>query len=390
MESRLTESQRSRLAERAAPRQDDLRDVVLPDLPEVPGMISPAEGRYLYWLTSRGYTGAGAVVEVGSWLGRSTIHLAAGLRQSGYHDALHCYDRFVWSKDHGTKATMPLEPGDDFQPYFERNVRPVYPRVKVYRKDLRDVIWEGGPIEILFLDAPKRLPAISDVLAAFGPSLVPGLSVIVMQDYLHFPSYALSTVLCTLGDRLEPIHVVKEASTVTMAVRAPLDFRDAQPLDWNFKRWTKEQALAAWDRILEPLPPAAKERLGPGITMLLHDLGEVEAAARIARNLTIGPGMAGAWRRWAQTSLYDRYQPIFDAAGFRSSRRPRGNRPAPGRTAKKKRRISGKLLHKAWRAPYLKSRTLARGILQMLGLWEPPATAPPREDRRGSSGSRGD
>src|SRR5262245_49516528 len=171
----LTTEQRSRLEERRR-RPFDPLSVDLPVLPQVPGMIREEEGRYLYWLTSRAYAGAGAVVEVGSWLGRSTIHLAAGLRDAGYHDALHCFDQFSWRRSHGLKAPLPLSKGEDFQPYFERNVRPVCPSVRVTKTAIRDLSWDGGPVEILFLDAPKTLPDLSSILAVFGPHLMPGLS----------------------------------------------------------------------------------------------------------------------------------------------------------------------------------------------------------------------
>src|SRR6185369_14134011 len=95
-ESTPEPEQALRLAERQRPRFSDFSDVKLPSLPDVPGMISEAEGRYLYWLTSQTYTGRGTVVEVGTWLGRSTIHLAAGLRDAGHPDALHCFDQFLW------------------------------------------------------------------------------------------------------------------------------------------------------------------------------------------------------------------------------------------------------------------------------------------------------
>ena len=87
--------QSARLAERLTPRFSNFSDVALPSMPALPGLVSEAECRYLYWLTSRGYTGAGAVVEVGTWLGLSTLHLACGLGTAGYSEALHCFDQFV-------------------------------------------------------------------------------------------------------------------------------------------------------------------------------------------------------------------------------------------------------------------------------------------------------
>lgn len=341
----LSETQSARLAERATPRQDGFEDVVLPDLPELPGMVSPPERRYLYWLTSRGYAGAGAVVELGPWLGRSTIHLAMGLRENGYHDVLHSYDRFIWDALQGTKASLPLQPGDDFQPYFERHVRPIYPQIQVHRQDLHQAVWSGEPIEILFMDAPKRLPMIGSTLAAFGPSLIPGTSVIVMQDYLHFASYAIAVVMCTLGDCLEPIHVVVGGSTVTMAVRKPLDLGAAQPLALNFRNWSTEKAMAVWARVLEPLHPVARARLEPGLAMLLHDLGDIETAVDWLKHLDQSDRLLGQWRRFAKTSLYPRYRPLFEALGIEGTYQPpqrqleRTARPLAGRLRDRSRSI---------------------------------------------------
>ena len=323
MPPKLSEDQSARVAERSRPRRSDFREVTLPDLPKVPGMISNSDRRYLYWLASQCYTGTGAVVEVGTWLGLSTIHLGAGLRDAGWDDVLHCYDRFRWSAGHAAKARLPLRSGDDFQPYFERNVRPIYPGVKVTRGDLADLVWTGGPIEILFLDAPKHLPAISDTLAVFGPALVPGLSLIALQDYTHFPSYSLAAVLSTLGDHLELVHVVERGGTASFAVRKRLDFGHAQPLAWDFRRWSKQQAIETWDRVLEPLGEYGRRRLEPGLAMLLYDLGEVEAACDCVRRLSFDEQMTERWRGFAESLLYFKYKPLFAARRIRPTLRGR-------------------------------------------------------------------
>lgn len=328
----LSPEQSARLAERSAPRRSDFMEVALPVLPAVPGMVSEAECRYLYWLTSRGYTGAGAVVEVGPWLGLSTLHLAAGLRDAGFPAALHCYDQFVWRGDHVRKSLTPLRRGDDFQPCFERNVRPLYPDLRVTRSELRHLAWTGGPIEILFLDAPKHLVDFSWALAALGPSLVPGLSLLVMQDFLHPPAYALPAVLSRLGGCLRPLHVVQRGSTVGFAVTRPLDLGRAQPIDWNFSRWSPAEIRENWERVTESLPPDARVRLWVGAALLLYRRKETRRAREIVRRLAHDPEMGPHLEAQAAGILFRDYRTLFRAAGVRppppDQRPPRGVRPA--------------------------------------------------------------
>jgi len=328
----LSPEQRARLAERSLPRSSDFNEVVLPRLPAVPGLVSEAECRYLYWLTSRGYTGAGAVVEVGTWLGLSTIHLAAGLRDAGFPEALHCYDQFVWRGDHVRKGVLPLRRGDDFQPYFERNVRPVYPGLRVTRSELRHLVWAGGPIEILFLDAPKHLVDMSWALAALGPFLVPDLSVLVMQDYLHPPAYALPAVVSRLGQSLRPLHVVRGGSTVGFMVTQPLEIGRAQPIHWNFSRWSLAEITDNWARVSGSLPPEARVQLWVGAALLLYRRRETRQARDILHRLALDPEMGPHLQPQAATILYRDYRPLFRAAGLQPPppdlRPPTGVRPA--------------------------------------------------------------
>jgi len=57
---------------------------VLPPLPRVPTMLTPEERLYLHWLGAVVWSGRGCVVEIGPWLGGSTVCLAAGMRASGH------------------------------------------------------------------------------------------------------------------------------------------------------------------------------------------------------------------------------------------------------------------------------------------------------------------
>jgi hypothetical protein len=315
----LTPAQQARIAARCIPRLSDWSEVSLPALPDVPGMISHTERRFLYWLTSQGYAGVGAVVEVGTWLGRSSIHLAAGLRDAGFHEALWCYDRFIWDAPHRRKAPLQLEQGESFQPQFEANVRPVYPLVRVAAGDLKDITWTGGPIELLVLDAPKRLPEISAALSIFGPHLIPGVSLLVLQDFLHAPSYDLPTVIGSLTGVLAPVHALQRSGTVTFGLKDAMNVSGAQPIAWNGRRWSEAQARAAWQNLVRWLPGEAGARLAPGLAFLLHDLGATEAAQAELSRLPMDDRAEARWRHYAESSLYERYRPLFQCIGIRPS-----------------------------------------------------------------------
>jgi hypothetical protein len=259
------------------------------------------------------------VVEVGTWLGRSTVHLASGLRDAGFGESLWCFDRFIWDAQHARRTRLSLPVGASFQAEFERNVRPIYPGVRVSAGDLKEIVWRGGPIEILVLDAPKRLREISAALAIFGPHLVPGLSLVVFQDFMHTPSYSLPAVISCLGSKLRAIHVLRRSATVSFAVESALNVTKAQPVEWNFRGWSAARATATWHEQMDRLPPASRERLAPGLAMLLFDIGESAAACAYLAGLPRDEAMIERWRHYAEASIYERYRPLFDVVGVRPS-----------------------------------------------------------------------
>jgi hypothetical protein len=309
---RLNPIQRERLARRSVPFQSDFLDVRLPELPRLPGMITTQEQQYLYWLTSEGFTGSGVVVEVGTWLGRSTIHLGAGLLANGYSSHLHCFDKYVWIKAYEAPRLNPgftLEEGADFKPYFERNVCPVYPNVRVTKTAIDELTWDEGPIEILFLDAPKSFRDITTALVKFGPYLIPDLSIIVFQDYLHAPSYPIASVVSVLP-QLQLLHVVPNSSTAAFAVRGPMAY-EKPPLEWYYTRWSTEEIFSNWKKILDPLSPQPRSFIEPGLCLLLFDLGRKEEAIRYLRRITFTPEGRERWQFLGSVASNARYKELF-------------------------------------------------------------------------------
>jgi hypothetical protein len=166
------------------------RDVVLPpDAVGIPTMLSKAERRLLYSL-ARDYAGGdSAIVDAGCFFGGSTAALLAGVldrKEPWRGPPVESYDlfrveAFTISKFFGDDPTVRV--GDSFRPRFDAHVaRFDVPHV-VHEGDITEIGWSGGPIDVLFLDVLKSWEINDAVLRDFFPSLVPGRSVIVHQDY---------------------------------------------------------------------------------------------------------------------------------------------------------------------------------------------------------------
>jgi predicted O-methyltransferase YrrM len=153
----------------------------------IPTMLSKAERRLLYTL-ARDYAGDGAIVDAGCFLGGSTAALLAGVqdRADGSVSRVTSYDLFRMDA-----LTMPkffpddgsLQVGESFRQRFDDHVARFDVPHEVREGDITELGWSGEPIDVLFLDVLKSWEINDAVLRDFFPSLVPGRSVVVHQDY---------------------------------------------------------------------------------------------------------------------------------------------------------------------------------------------------------------
>ncbi len=300
----------------ARPLMSDFAEVSLPELPTLPGMTSEAECRYLFWMGSSKLRGTGDVVEVGSWLGRSSIHIAAGLAASGKQTHLHCFDGFSWASGDSNVIDLPLKKGDSFEQYFLENVSAFADRITSQRTKIKDIRWSGKPIEFLFLDAPKKQSDMTRCLEVFGSSLVPGSATLAIQDYLYFPAYSLAVCCHQLADHLSLKQVVLGGSTVAFHVTGPLDFEKIKPDDWDIRTWSVAKVQAVWDEILAPLPGKSRERLEPGRALHLYDVGAKQEALDAIRALPMSEFQRHKIKRLTSSHYYLSYPELFTAAGF--------------------------------------------------------------------------
>jgi hypothetical protein len=159
------------------------------------GMTTIEEQNFLENYASTLFSGKGEIVDLGCWLGSTTIPLAKGLSQNNRERAklrkIHSFDLFRW-EDYmedcvrGTSIHARFHQGDSFLEEFLERIAPWSNLIKIYPGDLHQTSWNGEEIELLLIDAMKSWELSRDILKNFFPFLIPGTSYMFQQDFAHY------------------------------------------------------------------------------------------------------------------------------------------------------------------------------------------------------------
>ncbi len=215
-------------APRDMPREPwrDVDACVLEATRAIPTMLSEAEQRLYHWLAARWYTGAGAIVELGCFAGGSTARLAEGLRLSGRDGHIHAFDRFrvneAGKRQHLYPAGIPAFEGEDLLPLARRLLAPWQKRISLHPGQIESQLWSGGAIELLVMDASKTTATADRFAGMFFPSLIPGRSLVVQQDYLHWKQPWVAAQMELMADAFRPVAHAPH-HTVVFRCEAPVD-----------------------------------------------------------------------------------------------------------------------------------------------------------------------
>lgn len=296
--------------------------------PGVPTMVSRAEQRYLFWLARTQWRDEGHVVEIGPWLGGSTLCLARGMERArpAAHHRLHAFDNFTWRGFMARFAALPLADGESFERFFRANVATQAARIAVHARTLPDeptpldaeatgvrgraapplapFAWDARePVEILFVDGAKSWRGMRWLLAHVAGSLAPG-ALLVCQDFKHWGSSWVPLFVARVAEQLELVHVVRRGSTATFRLTRPLAPAALEALPDDAAALEPAGALADLDAMARWIDTtgdalgAAHVRLG-GVQFLAQLGREREALARFEE-------VQGAWPlRGAKGQLED-------------------------------------------------------------------------------------
>jgi hypothetical protein len=252
-----------------------------PEAKAVPTMLSAEEGKMLCWLGEHYFQGQGAIVELGCFLGGSTVRLASGLQRSGQPWTMHSYDRFLIDEPHKHqflyRAGYEKFDGQDMLPVFEKHAQPFAPNIIAHRGNVEEHPWAPQPIEILFVDLAKSVSTQEFILEQFFTSLIPGRSIIVQQDYLFFHTPWLVAVMELLHPKIELISWARDHSVLFLCNDVPdkADFERAR-----YDRLSQKQVEELFRQARERFPfQWQREMIAVSLDSYLRSPGATSASA---------------------------------------------------------------------------------------------------------------
>jgi len=194
-------------------------------------MCLPLEQAYYRWIAENRYKGDGAIVELGCFLGSSSIPLIEGLLNNPKlraEAALEVFDRFVWDEGMaewtgGRKDLGPLKVGDNYQSLYLEKLGSLSDRVSAHEKDFSNLKIEFGPTEILIVDVMKTFALTENVAESFFPGLLEG-GLILHQDYLHYSHGWILILTWRMREHLNLVwcHDNRDVALTAFEVTAPI------------------------------------------------------------------------------------------------------------------------------------------------------------------------
>ncbi len=194
------------------------------------GMTSKSEQDFCTRYGRELYKGAGEIVDLGCWLGSTTISLVRGLKENpAFLSAgrkVHAYDLFIWfnwmnESTAGTDLTARFSEGDSFLPEFEKRIEPYRANVEIHAGDLAAIGWNGDPIQFLLVDAMKNWELSNAIARDFYPHLLPG-SLVLHQDFAHWLVPWIHVIQWKLRDHFELFEDVPRSQSVVFKVTRPI------------------------------------------------------------------------------------------------------------------------------------------------------------------------
>lgn len=248
------------------------------------GLTTPAERDYYFHVASTRFQGRGGVVDLGSWLGSTTVSLARGIAANQSATArstmIDTYDLFTWSSEYDEFAPrgFRFEGGESFLPLFRANARPWLKQIRIHEGDLTRETWTG-PVELILNDAAKSWALAANIWRQFVAQLIEG-GFLIEQDFKHYYCPWLHLLHYRFRQCFTLDHDVAGGSTTAFRLTQSIT-SDQLVSAFEPTGYSADECKEAFEWSSRLVDPAWQPVLHAAHAMHYVHLGEAEAARRI-------------------------------------------------------------------------------------------------------------
>lgn len=240
-------------------------------------MLTSYELSLLYGVCRHDYHGRGEIVDGGPLLGVGTYAMARGLDHNSLvvnkHKRIYSFDLWLASPDMGGYVDREGQAtGSVLERFLEIN-RDYLDTIYVSPGDLLAMRWPSRPIEVLFVDIAKSPDLNAWVLRNWFTCLIPGRSILIQQDYVHFAEWWIAVTMEYFKECFELIEFVYGASAVYRCVKTV----SPESITAFLKLSPSDHVLLMRNAISDA-PKSVAEVLKCGLAALLMRTDPVEAA----------------------------------------------------------------------------------------------------------------
>lgn len=264
---------------------------------ELLGMTTRAEQEYFLHYGKNLYSGQGEIVDLGCWMGSTTIPLVKGLLQNTIFAEssrkIYAYDTFIWfdvmrESVAGTNLVGKYKDGDSFLDEYKRRTSKYAASIEIRAGDLKEIGWNGDKIEFLLVDAMKNWELTSAILKDFYTQLIPGKSLVLQQDFSHYFTPWIHLVHWHLREYFEFSEDIPKSSSVVFRLQKQVP-SDLLRQNYSFENFTDAELEAAINYSLSFVGEDKKANIRAAEVMsYIHQKRFDEAETKLNELLTKG------------------------------------------------------------------------------------------------------
>lgn len=274
-----------------------------------PSMMTVNEKALLYNLGSAYFSGAGAIIDAGLFLGASTNAFATGIENNPrvYPSILNrrtpplqSYDIAIWNSGFDKYLSHPevsaaldgetYSEGESFFPALQRLLKPHEGLIEFHIGDIVKKAHVDGEVEIAFYDCLKTYDRDLAVFNAFAPHYIPDRTIVVQQDYFYEDALDSKLRQELLSPYFEYMGSVASSAVFRLLEPIPSGYFRTDPV----ASLSVDESIELLDRVPARVAPSAYRlyaQLGTIRFMIRHDrldeaerrLSELEAEIKVGK-----------------------------------------------------------------------------------------------------------